>query len=262
MKYLIALAMLCLTTAVFAQTTAPTANAGTQALEAIKTLDAGAAGLTATQVSIGEDAHMWSVARNILTKNIKDSNNDLEVQKLDAQKQNEYTSQLNTMTASFNGRCNRTFNRETEMGAYNACVSEKSQLDPMIAKAADWEQSVNRFAAAVNAKVAKNESDRKGINSMQDGIKARMMENEAAGKQYLARRQVLVMQYQALQHGQGRCAELLKDSNTDPETLKEACGILFDGNAMHDTVLVQVPGVPYPVWKHWNDNDPRWHVDE
>ena len=260
MKCLATLLLLGMSTVGFAQMTAPTTDAGAKVLESIKALDAGAASITAGQKDLEGDAHMWAVGRNILTKNIKDANNDLDVQRLDAQKQHEYTSQLNAMTAAFNGRCDRQF-ESTETGAYNACVSEKSQLEPMIAKATDWQQSVDRFAEAVTQKIAKNEADRKVVNEMQEGIKARLVENESAGQQYLSQRKILVMQYQALSHGQSRCAELLKTPNVDDETLKAGCNMLFDGNNMQGGVLVQVAGIPYPVWKPWNDNDSRWHVD-
>jgi hypothetical protein len=231
-----------------------------QTVNAIKALDLGAASLVTTQKGIQDDAHMWAVAVNISNKNYADLKNDLDVQRLDAEKQNEYARGFNTMAASYTSRCTRQFNRETEMGAYNACMSELAQLQPMQAKTNDWKDSVDRFAKAVTDKAAKVSADATALNQAQTAINVRIRENEAAGNQYLARRKILVLQLQAEQHGNNQCAEALR-SNAADETVKEACGMLLDGNTIHDTIVVQVPGVPYPVWQHWNDSDPRWHVN-
>lgn len=40
--------------------------------------------------------------------------------------------------SSYNGRCNRTFNRETEMGQYNQCVAEKTRVDTDKANLNQW----------------------------------------------------------------------------------------------------------------------------
>jgi len=60
----------------------------------------------------------------------------------------------------YNGRCNRTFIRETEMAQYNQCVSDKSQLETWRAgKVAWWQQYVANWNAAnvepVNAVISK-----------------------------------------------------------------------------------------------------------
>ena len=40
--------------------------------------------------------------------------------------------------ASYTARCNRTFNRETEMSQYNQCIAEKSQVDQDRASLNQW----------------------------------------------------------------------------------------------------------------------------
>lgn len=249
--------MLLFSSLTFAQ--APTSPAD-QTLAAIKAIDLGAAGLVEKQKGIEEDAHLWAVAVNIANQHYTDLQNDIEVQKLDAQKQNEYASQFNAMAASYNARCNREFNRDTEMAQYNACMAELAQLKPMQQKTNDWKDSVDRFFQAIKDKQAKVNSEAAALNQMQASLRERIRENNEAGNQYLAQRKILVMQYEAEKRGQNQCTEALR-SSADDETIKEACGMLFDGNTIHDVIIVQVPGVPYPVWKPWNDDDPRWHIN-
>jgi|GEM_PF-3590572 len=43
--------------------------------------------------------------------------------------------------ATYNGRCNRTFNRETEMSQYNQCVADKTRVDQDKARLNQWWQN-------------------------------------------------------------------------------------------------------------------------
>lgn len=184
---------------------------------------------------------------------------DARKQRAEAAKQRAFATDFNAKAADYNRQCN---GRQASMSAYNWCVQDRAQLVPIQEKVSDWQKKVNAWGAEVTKRESKVnagkdtlDKQRANLNQILASLNQESNKIHTAGAAYTEKYDKLVARIKnletnlgALQKASDMCKHALA-SGASLELMHETCGRMFDGNAVHDT-MVTYP-VPDPVFKEW-----------
>jgi uncharacterized protein YukE len=144
-------------------------------------------------------------------------------------------------------RYNATCTGTGDQNYVNRCNAWKAQLAPIrdaynasVQRELTWKDNLQ---PKVNAVIAEHQHILNEFNRLQ----ALAIENEKQGQAYLAKRAQIIREITELVNNFNTQCQTAIDSG-NKELASETCGQAFDGNAIHQ---IHIPDLPSPQWTAW-----------